>query len=267
MKIKLLIVVVLLSIFSGCNTTEKKDDVLRVGMDLQYPPFETVDESGEPTGISVEIAEELGRYLGREVEIVNTSFDTLITALETEDIDVIIGSMSITEERGEKIDFSDPYNYFKIIGLANNDYLKDNGYDEDTTFEEIFSNDKTRFVGITSQVSATIPEEKGFDVLEVPEKSSAVIEVVQGESDILLMSTEVVVGAHKANLNTTTVLFDSAQNSPIGMGVKKGNSELLDDINKFIAQMESSGFNDKIREEYNSTLQDSSSVDYDYYLE
>ena len=82
---------------------------LVVGMELEYPPFEFVGDDGEPDGVSVRMAEALGEYLRRPVEIQNVKFDSLITALKTGSIDLIISSMTATEERRESIEFSDPY--------------------------------------------------------------------------------------------------------------------------------------------------------------
>ncbi|MFP4077842.1 MAG: transporter substrate-binding domain-containing protein, partial [Candidatus Izemoplasmataceae bacterium] len=64
-----------IALLSACGLAE--DDTLRVGMDLSYPPFET-EEDGDPEGISVDVAHELGDYLGRDVEIVDTGFGQLI---------------------------------------------------------------------------------------------------------------------------------------------------------------------------------------------
>ena len=63
-KILLLFTVMLtIGLLIGC---EKDESVLKVGMDLSYPPHETVNDSGKPTGISVTLAEEFGKYLGRK---------------------------------------------------------------------------------------------------------------------------------------------------------------------------------------------------------
>ena len=102
----LLILLLSITWLSGCTATSNE---LVVGMELQYPPFETTDESGNPTGISVDMAMELGKYLGREVKIVNTAFSGLIPALQSKQIDIILSSMTITDKRKESIDFSDPY--------------------------------------------------------------------------------------------------------------------------------------------------------------
>lgn len=83
---------------------KRKDNVLRVGMDLKYPPFETIDNN-QVNGISVDIAKALGKYLNMEVEIVNTNFASLIPSLHSKEIDLIISSMSITKERSKVVDF------------------------------------------------------------------------------------------------------------------------------------------------------------------
>ncbi len=230
---KLLVICCSLFLFSSCA---KKEEALRVGMDLSYPPFETLID-GEAAGISVDIANALGEYLNREVIIVNTSFASLIPALQTEDIDVVIGSMSITNEREQFVDFTNPYMYFKIIGLANNDYLTTNNLTKDSLMEDIFQVKNTKFVGIASQVSATIPESKGFSVLEMPDPAGAILELTQGNADLFLMSPSPIVRAHNANLQTTTIIWDPSSINSIGMAVNNGNQELLDELNAFIATM------------------------------
>lgn len=104
----MLVMMLVVASFAGCSSDDS-DEVLRVGMELKWPPFETLDTSGNPDGISVMLAEELGEYLGREVEIVDMQFSALITALETDKVDIILASMSITEERQQKINFTEPY--------------------------------------------------------------------------------------------------------------------------------------------------------------
>src|SRR5690348_12058439 len=89
--------------------TEEPTDVLRIGMELTYPPFEMVDEAGHPAGISVDIAKALGDYLGKKTVIRNIPFVGLIPALKSWKIDLIISSMTVTDERRRSIDFSDPY--------------------------------------------------------------------------------------------------------------------------------------------------------------
>src|SRR5437667_12071221 len=87
----------------------KAPDTLVVGMELAYPPFEMADERGQPAGVSVDLANALGGFLHKKVEIQNLPFDGLIPSLRTGRIDLIISSMTATPERAQTIDFSEPY--------------------------------------------------------------------------------------------------------------------------------------------------------------
>ena len=150
MKKILLGITVLLLVFtlSSC----KSDNTLKVGMDLRWPPFETIDSNGDPTGISVDLAYALGEYLDRDVEIVDLEFQTLITALSTGEIDIIIGSMSITDDReaNTNFTFSDPYFYFPLITVLNKDFYDANPVD---TKDALFAIDVLYDVGPLSFVS------------------------------------------------------------------------------------------------------------------
>ena len=83
--------------------------VLRVGMDPTYPPFEMRDSAGNLTGVSVDLAEAIGKHLGRRVEFVPMDFQGLEPALKTGKIDAIISSMTASPERAKRIAFSKPY--------------------------------------------------------------------------------------------------------------------------------------------------------------
>src|SRR4051812_2995202 len=94
-------------LLSACSSNEQRP--LTIGMELNYPPFEMVDTNGKPAGISVEIADALGKFLHRPVQIENIPFDALIPALKTAKIDLILSSMTETPERAQSLDFSEPY--------------------------------------------------------------------------------------------------------------------------------------------------------------
>ncbi|HSN44103.1 MAG TPA: transporter substrate-binding domain-containing protein, partial [Propionibacteriaceae bacterium] len=81
---------------SAENTTTGPAAPLRVGMELAYPPFETKDAAGHPSGISVDLATDLAAYLKRPVDIQNIAWDGLIPSLQSNKIDVVISSMTIT---------------------------------------------------------------------------------------------------------------------------------------------------------------------------
>lgn len=246
--IAVLIVAVSTAWAGGAREAQPEGAPLRVGMDLRYPPFETQDSAGEPFGISVDVAEAFGEYIGRPVEIVDTNFASLIPALDAGEIDVIIASMSRTPEREQAVDFSDPYFYFKIISLVNREFADANDITIDSPKEALTDLPDTRFTGITGQVSASLPESLGFDVEIATNLEAAVLNVVQGSSDVLMMSAFPVTRGHLANPEDTIVLWDPFVSSPIAMGVPKGEAELLAQANSFVAAMsEPGGVYDQLR--------------------
>ena len=93
----------------GACRREPDLSVLRVGLDPTYPPFEMRDNAGNLTGVSVDLAEAIGKHLGRRVEFVPMDFQGLEPALKTGKIDAIISSMTASPERAKRIAFSKPY--------------------------------------------------------------------------------------------------------------------------------------------------------------
>src|SRR3990172_614705 len=85
---------------------ELEDGVLNIGSDIAYRPIESYIEGTEtPEGLDVDLADAMAGVLGVEAEFINTGFDGIIEALNTEDFDVIYSAMTINPEREEVIDF------------------------------------------------------------------------------------------------------------------------------------------------------------------
>ncbi|WP_299297255.1 transporter substrate-binding domain-containing protein [uncultured Tateyamaria sp.] len=102
----------------GLASAASAQDVLRIATEGAYPPFNNVTADGELVGFDVEIAEALCAAMERECEIVAQDWDGIIPGLVNDKYDAIIASMSITEERKQAIDFSAPYysNYLSVVG-------------------------------------------------------------------------------------------------------------------------------------------------------
>ena len=112
MKFGLQCVLLACTIFSilGCSSSSDRDpNTLVIGMDLTNRPFEMRDQQQQPDGISVRMAEDLGAYLDRPVKILPVAWEGIIPAIQSKKIDLIISSMTHTEERAQSIDFSDGY--------------------------------------------------------------------------------------------------------------------------------------------------------------
>lgn len=108
---------------SALQTIE--DGKLLVGMEIGYPPMEYMDESGlVPMGFDVDLSYELGKLLGLEVELVNTAWDGIFAGLEKDQYDVIISSVSITPERQEAYELTEPYISNALVIVVKNDAAK-----------------------------------------------------------------------------------------------------------------------------------------------
>ena len=84
-------------------------EALRVGTECTYYPFNYKDSNGELLGYDVDVAKEVAKRIDAEIQFVCQEWDGMIPALLANKFDLIVASMSITEKRKEKIDFSAPY--------------------------------------------------------------------------------------------------------------------------------------------------------------
>lgn len=244
---KILIVITLaalvLSLATGCAQTSQKE--LVVGMELAYPPFETKDEQGNPTGVSVDFSKAFAEYLGRPVRIENISWDGLIPALQTGQVDMVISSMTIKEERLEKIDFSKPYAKALLALLVNKDSAVEKAEDLNQTGMVIAA--KT---GSTGEIYAqkNLPN---AEILSLPDESACVTEVSQGKADAFIYDQLTIYRNNQNNPETTKAVYIPFQDVEYwGVGVKKGNTELLNSLNTFIDKFTKEGGFDTITEKY-----------------
>lgn len=84
------------------------DGVLNVGTNAEFPPFEYVNDIGEPDGFDIALIKAIGEKLGVDVVVDNMEFASLVSSIGSK-IDVSIAGMTITDERKESVDFSESY--------------------------------------------------------------------------------------------------------------------------------------------------------------
>ncbi|NQS76048.1 MAG: transporter substrate-binding domain-containing protein [Peptococcaceae bacterium] len=230
-------------IVSGCG--KKETNELVVGMELAYPPFETKDEYGNPTGVSVDLAGAFGEFADRAVKIENISWDGLIPALQAGKVDAVISSMTITEERKKKIDFSKPYAKSLLALLVNSETNINKAEDLDQEGKNVAV--KT---GSTGQIYAERTLKKA-SIVPFPDESACVMEVVQGKADAFIYDQLTIYRNNLKNPETTKAVFIPFQGVEYwGVGVKKGNQELLNQLNTFIDQFYAQNGFDTITEKY-----------------
>lgn len=208
---------------------------LVVGMELAYPPFETTDPEGRPAGISVEIAKALADYLGRPLRIENIPFEGLIPALKTGRIDLILSSMTATEERSRSIDFSDPYLRVGLAVLA--------GAQSDVTRAEDLNAPGRRIavkLGTTGELYARehFPE---AELLVLRDEAACVLEVIQGKADAFIYDQMSVYRHWSRNKETTRALLEPLRSESWAIGIRKGNDALRQQVNAFLADFRARG--------------------------
>lgn len=218
--------------------------VLRIGMELAYPPFEMQDTSGNPDGVGVRMAEALATHLGRPLEIVPMGFNGLVPALQSGHIDLIISSLTANEERRKQIDFSDPYAF---TGLA---FLVRKGSD-------VKSIDDLKSPGrVVTVKSATTSEMWAIDNLPeakrvVSEDQTACVqEVIQGRADAFIYDQLSIYAYSRDNPDTTEGRLHPFVEESWAIGVAKGNDALRQQVNQFLVAFRADKGFEKLTDRY-----------------
>ena len=90
-------------------STSAFSKTLRIGVEGAYPPFSSVNKDGKLEGFDIEIAEALCKNMNTECKLIKQDWDGIIPALIARKYDAIVASMSMTDERKEKVDFTNHY--------------------------------------------------------------------------------------------------------------------------------------------------------------
>ncbi len=153
--------------------------------------------------------------------------------------------MTITDERKEAVDFSDPYAMAQLAILANANSGIEKAEDLNQPSKKVAV--KT---GSTGDVYAT-KNLTNAEIVRLADESACVTEVVQGKADGFLYDQLTIYRNNLANPDTTGAVFIPFQDAESwGIAVKKGNTELLDQLNEFIAQSKENGEFDRLTEKY-----------------
>jgi polar amino acid transport system substrate-binding protein len=236
--------VFLLLAMTGAGCMDKPRQLLIVGMELNYPPFEMIDPEGRPAGISVEIADALGKHLGLPPKIENIPFDGLIPALKTGKIDLIISSMTATPEREESIDFSEPYLRTGLCLLVNNRAPIHSIQDADQQSCVIAVKQ-----GTTGQLYAKT-HLKQAKVLVLDKEDACVLEVVQGKAQAFIYDQLSVLEDWRRNKETTTAILRPFQEEVWAIGIRKGDGQMKAKVNTFLRGFRTAGGFNRLGEKY-----------------
>ena len=223
---------------------------LIMGTNAAFPPFEYTTTNGlvgEFDGIDVAIAKKIAEADGKELQINDMEFDGLISAVSTGKIDMAVAGMTVTDERKQNVDFSDTYYVAAqvMVVAADNEDIK--------SAEDIKKGKKVGVViGYTGDSLVT---EMGVDDNNIT-RANRGIDIVQdvknGKLDAVVIDSAT--GKALAEANGLKVVEDpkAFETEEYAIAVKKGNKELVDKINKVLAEMKKSGEIEKLAVKYNS---------------
>ena len=228
---------------SGVKTVEAGK--LHMATNAAFPPYEMVTDDGGFEGIDVEIATEIAKKLGLELVVDDQDFTAAITAAGNGQSDIVMAGLTVNEERKETLDFTDSYatGVQVVIVKEGSDVTMDN------LGEKMIGTQK----GTTGYFYASdTPENGGYGedhVIGYDNGAMAVEALKGGQIDCVIIDNEPAKAYVKANeglslLEGTWVTEDYA------IGIKKGNTELMDAVNGALKELIADGTVQKIVDQY-----------------
>lgn len=229
------------------SSAGEETKVLRVGMECAYAPFnwtQSDDSNGAvliqgteqyANGYDIMYAKKIADTLGYELEVYKIEWDGLIPALTSDKIDAIVAGMCMTDERKQSIDFTDIYYQADIVAIT----MKGSAYENATSLDDLAG------VTTTSQLN-TVWEAVLDQILDanitpgIDTVPGVIVSLTSGKSDVVTVDLPTALAAIAANPDI--VLLDLSEgdfevdpgNVDMGIGIKKGNTELYDAINSVV---------------------------------
>jgi polar amino acid transport system substrate-binding protein len=231
---------VIATYFSGCVEEGEVENKIIVGTSADFPPFEYV-ENGEIVGFDIEMVTMILENLNYTVEIKDQSFFGLVGALDAEKIDIIAAGMSITPDREKEVDFTIPYYEADLSILVRSDsnitFNESNYLDEIEKLEKIGAQTGTTgaiwiYESLINITNATWTN----DSLELYDKYNyAIIDLENRNLPAVIIDKPV--AETFAEDEDIEIAYTIITEEEYGLAVKKGNSELLEELNQGLIEL------------------------------
>ena len=218
-----------------------EDGVLIMSTNAAFPPYEMTNDAGEFEGIDVEMAGEIAKRLGLELQIDDMDFDAALLAVQQGKSDIAMAGITVSEDRLLVMDFSDSYaNGVQVIIVP-----------EDS---DIASPDdlEGKLIGTQRATTGNIycVDEYGEDaVITYDNGLTAVQALTNGQLDCVIIDNAPAQSFVEANPGLK-ILDTAFAEEDYAIGVAKGNTQLLDAINSILAEMEADGTTQAIVDKY-----------------
>ena len=216
---------------------------LRVGFESGYVPFEMTDKKGNFIGFDMDFGRRLAKSMGVKFVPVNTAWEGIVPSLVTDKFDIIMGGMTITQERNLRISFADPY-----IVVGQTILLNKRHEGKVKSFKDL--NDPkyilTSRMGTTGEqaIKKFIPKAtyKGFE-----SEAEAGLEVINGKADALVYDLPFCGFLYGSQGKGKTVFLNEPFTyEPLAWAINQGDPDFLNYLNNFLRQSKGDGFYEKV---------------------
>ncbi|PWE53298.1 amino acid ABC transporter substrate-binding protein [Metarhizobium album] len=228
---------------AGSNLeTVKTAGVLKIGTEGTYAPFTYHDTSGALVGFDVEIGEAVAKKLGVKAEFLEGKWDGLIAGLDANRYDTVINQVGITEERKKKYDFSEPYIASKAVLIVKSDD------DSIKSFEDLKG--KKSAQSLTSNFGK-LAQASGAELVGTDGFDQSIQLVLTGRADATINDSLSFLDFKKQKPDAPVkIAAEQADADHSGIIIRKGEPELLEAINKALAEIKADGTYDAISQKY-----------------
>jgi polar amino acid transport system substrate-binding protein len=209
----------------AATSTAWAGDVIRMGTEGAYPPYNFINDAGEVDGMERELGDELCKRAGLTCAWVTNDWDSIIPNLVSGNYDTIIAGMSITDARDEVIDFTEAY-----IPADPSGYLVLDA-DLDVTSAVIAVQSAT--------IQSSFVAEKGWTMVEFATTDDTIAAVLNGEADAVLGGLVSI--REYANDELVVLARQETIGGGVGMGIRESNGDLKAKFNKAIQSMKADG--------------------------
>lgn len=238
-------VLLILLVFIFTSAFKKESNELKVGMSVDFPPYEYY-ENGKPVGFDVDLANAIGEKLGKKVVIKDMPFNTLLLALQSGKIDVIISSITATKERKKSVDFTQGYGGEPQVLVVKKDN-KDIKSLEDLEGKKVGT-------GIGTIADFYVESKKNVENVKFKNSAESYLNLSYGKIDAVIDAGDVSKKFIAVNENLKILLeFDLAENQK-AIAVNKKNPDLLKKIDDILSELKKEKFIDKLSEKYSIEL-------------
>ncbi|WP_254664088.1 amino acid ABC transporter substrate-binding protein/permease [Paenibacillus sp. HGF5] len=217
----------------------------QIGTDVTFAPFEFQDASGKFVGIDMDLLDAIAKDQNFKYEIKPLGFNAAVQALEANQVDGVIAGMSITDERKQKFDFSDPYFDSGVVMAIRQDQESIKSY-EDLKGKKVAVKTGTEGYSFAESISSKY----GFTIVPFDDSAQMYDDVKTGNSVACFDDFPVLAYGVEQN-NGLKIVTEMEPGASYGFAVSKGrNQELLEKFNAGLVNLKASGEYDRIKEKY-----------------